>query len=97
MTYEESRPGCDEAAPTNDQSHDTAPPRQRGGDEWTPLHLCTFYAVAREQDRWVGKCREYPKLSTRPMVGKLNALDAIISLVSERLRDEDCRQQGGRL
>lgn len=98
VTQEESRPGCDEAAPktsnrTVTQLNTRVAARKRRGDELTPLHECTFYAVARKQGRWVGKCREYPKLSTRPMVGKLNALDAIISLVSERLRDIDLQQR----
>ena len=59
----------------------------------TPLDLCTFHAVPRADGRWVGKCNEYPKLSTRPMRGKLDALDAIISLVANRIRDLDLQQQ----
>lgn len=98
MTAKRNRPGCDEAAPkmfnrTVTQSN-TRASRKLRDDVLTPLHECLFYAVARKQGRWVGKCCEYPKLSTRPMLGKLNALDAIISFVSERVRDIDLREQG---
>lgn len=55
----------------------------------TPLGDCDFTAEPNKNGLFVGRCKQYPDLRSRPHRKKLDALDDIISLTSDKIRDLD--------
>lgn len=53
------------------------------------LQDCAFYAEPNAKGYFVGRCRQYPDLRTKPRRNKLDALDEIVGLTSEKIRDLD--------
>jgi len=43
--------------------------------------------------KFVGRVAEFPKLRSKPHTNRLDALDEIIRLAADRLREIDCSQQ----
>lgn len=52
----------------------------------TPLHECTFYADPTDRGHYIGRCREWPDLRSRPHRHRLDAIDDVIDKVSDKLR-----------
>jgi hypothetical protein len=46
-----------------------------------------FATVRTRDDKFVGKVREFPDLKTRPQAKRLDAIDEIVRLTSERIRE----------
>lgn len=46
-----------------------------------------FAAEPQRDGRFVGRVREFPKLRTQPYKSRLDALDEIIRLTSEEIRE----------
>lgn len=55
----------------------------------TPLGDCEFTAEPNRVGLYVGRCRQYPDLRSRPRKDKLDAIDDIVALASEKIRDLD--------
>jgi hypothetical protein len=54
-----------------------------------------FSAYRRRDGLFVGVCRELPKLRSSAHKNRLDALDAIITLVAQRLCEIDQQRAGG--
>jgi hypothetical protein len=52
-----------------------------------PLEECEFGAFANKQGMFIGRCREYPDLRTRPRKSRLDAIDDIIAATRDKIRD----------
>lgn len=46
-----------------------------------------FYTEKNRDGKHVGRAREFPNLRTKPHVSRLDAVDEIISLVTDKLRE----------
>lgn len=55
---------------------------------------CQFAAELNDNGLWVGVCREFPDLRSRPRKSKLDAIDDIVAKVAEKLRQIDGRRAG---
>lgn len=52
-----------------------------------PLDECDFYThLAPDEKRFIGRCKEWADLKTKPHRSKLDAIDDIISQVRDQLR-----------
>lgn len=51
-----------------------------------------FEAEPQRDGRYVGRVREFPKLRTKPYANRLDALDEIIRLTSEEIREINGRR-----
>lgn len=50
---------------------------------------CEFHSEPNDNGMYVGRCREFPDLRTRPRKSRLDALDDIVTAVSAKLRKVD--------
>ncbi|OCB09258.1 hypothetical protein A5717_26140 [Mycolicibacterium porcinum] len=55
----------------------------------TPLGDCEFTATPNRNGLYVGRCRQYLDLRSKPRKDKLDAIDDIVALASEKIRDLD--------
>lgn len=46
-----------------------------------------FETEAQRDGRFVGRVREFPKLRTRPFRSRIDALDAIVALAAQEIRE----------
>ena len=46
-----------------------------------------FYTERQRDGRFVGRCREHPKLRTKPSVKSIDAVADIIELASQEIRE----------
>ena len=53
------------------------------------LGHCEFAAVANDNGLFVGRCRQFPDMRTKPHTNRLDAVDAIIAAVADKLRRLD--------
>jgi len=56
---------------------------------------CSFTTYLGREGRFVGVCREFPKLRSKAQRSRLDAIDDIISLVSQRIREIDEQRANG--
>lgn len=54
-----------------------------------PLGNCDFDATPNRQGLYVGRCKQFPDLRSRPHRDKLDAIDDIVAMASEKIRDLD--------
>jgi len=59
-----------------------------------PLSDCTFYVTSGPDGLFVGRCREWPDITSRPRRRRLDAIDDVFDKVREKLRHVDA-QKGG--
>ena len=53
------------------------------------LSDCTFHAEANTKGKFVGRCREFPDVRTKPHKGTTDAINEIVELVAEKIRYRD--------
>jgi hypothetical protein len=69
-------------------------PQHTKEGEVTPIPFsdCTFTVEANDDGLFVGRCREFPELRSRPVKSRLAALDAIMQTVAKKIRQRDAAQ-----
>ena len=58
------------------------------------LDECNFCTVTNDAGKFIGKVAEFPKLRTRPQDKSIDALDAIIDMTRDKLRNLDAAAAG---
>lgn len=56
------------------------------------IDQCDFYAAKNRSGQWVGRCRQFPELKTKPRAQKLDAIDLAVAAVRDQLADIDARR-----
>jgi hypothetical protein len=54
-----------------------------------PLGDCIFVAHPNDKGFFVGRCQQFPYLRSRPRKLRLDAIDEIIDLVRDKIRNLD--------
>lgn len=54
-----------------------------------PLGDCLFDAYPNDKGLFVGRCQQFPGIRTRPRKSRLDAIDEIIDLVRDKIRNLD--------
>ncbi len=54
-----------------------------------PLGDCVFAADPNDKGLFVGFCQQFPGLRSRPRKSRLDAIDEIIDLVRDKIRNLD--------
>lgn len=57
-----------------------------------PFSDCTFTVEANDDGLFIGRCREFPELRSRPVKSRLAALDNIMQTVAKKIRQRDAAQ-----
>ena len=58
------------------------------------LDECNFIAKANEAGQFIGRVQQFPKLRTRPQKSSIDAIDAIIDMTRDKLRNLDAAAAG---
>ena len=53
------------------------------------LSDCIFYAEANTKGKYIGRCRQFPDMRTRPHKSRTDAIDEVVDLVAEKIRYRD--------
>lgn len=54
-----------------------------------PISDCLFAAEPDDKGLFVGRCQQFPGLRSRPRKSRLDAIDEIIDLVRDKIRNLD--------
>lgn len=64
-------------------------PDDQKGTQVIALGNCDFHADTNDKGQFIGRCKQFQELRTRPYKSRLDAIDAIVTLVSDKIRNLD--------
>ncbi|MEW5810294.1 MAG: hypothetical protein AB1925_12655 [Actinomycetota bacterium] len=58
------------------------------------LDRCDFYATTNKTGQFIGRCKQFPDIKTKPQTRKVDAIGDAVTAVSARIREIDGKRSG---